>query len=103
MSGAHIPPIHLYTAHDARAHEKTRKRAKANKLSGVRKLWKLLVRKTISKIVKKNGKKTKRQNKIHDTKPNVFKLKCRRKSGRKAQKTARNGQLPKAQKPATKQ
>ena len=69
MSGAHIPPIHLYTAHDARAHEKTRKRVKASKLSGVRKLWKLLVRKTISKIVKKMKKNKKtEQDSRHEAK-----------------------------------
>ena len=54
------PPIHTRTACDGNAHEKTRKKAKTNKLPCARKLRKLFVRKTNSKIVKKNPEKNKK-------------------------------------------
>ena len=60
VSGSQAPPIHARTVCDVYSHEKTTKKAKANKLPGVRKLGKLLVRKTNSKIVKKNREKNKK-------------------------------------------
>ena len=49
VSGSQTAPIHARTVCNVYSHEKTTKKAKANKLSGDRKLDKLLVRKTNSK------------------------------------------------------
>ena len=55
------PPIHALTTHDVYAHEKTRKIAKASKLSGVRKVGKKHKEGNNMKIVgKKQEKRTRR-------------------------------------------